>query len=318
MNANTNERDQTNSSTEETGGIGKSPDQVDQEAPSQDAVAAALGMEFSDGSPNTTSDGAETSEDVAADIDLDSDAAGILQKVLERVSRLERENAQLSKRVENLEEDNREKGDRINELEEQVAELEDAKEAAEDAVATSKEIASAVNALQEDDVGEGDDRGGDRGDHPAEASSPMDFFVNCQQFHVDRKLSANRARAVQIVRRYDEFAQKGRGTGAVIFEKSDVVQALHVIMGKRPHRETANRVWEYIDGMGKQDIEQTTVQIGREDSKKEVLKITPDTLERFDEGRYVGMNLLEGINAGEAQNVARGGGVTPVVTGATA
>ncbi|WMT10351.1 hypothetical protein NP511_22565 (plasmid) [Natrinema thermotolerans] len=256
--------------------------------------------------------------DDVADIDLEDGAVGLLQKVLERVSSLERENAQLKKRVENLEEDNREKGDRINELEEQVADLEDAKEAAEDAVATSKEIASAVNALQEDDVGGGGDRDGGRGDQPAEASSPMDFFVNCQQFHVDRKLSANRARAVQIVRRHEEFAQKGRATGARIFEKSDVAQALHVIMGKSPHRETVNRVWEYIDGMGKQDIEQKDIQVGKEDSKKEALKITSDTLERFDEGRYVGMNLLEGINAGEAQNVARGGGVTPVVTRATA
>ncbi len=49
-------------------------------------------------------------------------------------------------------------------------------------------------------------------------------------------------------------------------------------------------------------------------SKKVVLKIDDDADDRFDEGRYVGLNLLADMNS---RDVAQGG-VTPVVTGVNA
>lgn len=208
--------------------------------------------------------------------------------------------------------------ERIEELEETQDEhserIEEAEETAEQSVSSSREIAASVNAMKNESESDEPEQAAGK------ATSPMDFFINCQQYHVNQTLSNNRARAVEIVRRRDEFSREGSYRGSRIFEKDDVKEALTAIQGKRPHRETVRRVWDYISDMGGKDVYEATVQVGttRSGSRKEVIRVSPDADERFNEGRYVGMNLLSHTNGPDAARSVLSGGVTPVVTGETA
>lgn len=214
---------------------------------------------------------------------------------------------QLVERVDELEE---EKDERIEELEQRV---EEAEAEAEKARTVAKEIAASVNALQEETETDGGEQQG-----PDSANSPMDFFLNCQQFHVNQALNENRARAVEAVRRRDEFARKGND-GNWYYTRESLKDALTASLGTRPHRETVRRVWSYIGEMGGRDVEVTKLYgtaSPYEDGGPEAYKIDPETAERFSESRYVGMNLLADGKPGKAKDVLSGG-VTPVVTGVT-
>ncbi|MFC4989385.1 hypothetical protein [Saliphagus infecundisoli] len=136
----------------------------------------------------------------------------------------------------------------------------DIEETADQPVATSKEIAATVNGAIEESSTDTDESGSKSDSKsadtagPGEASSPMDFFLNCQQYHVNQSLSANRARAVEIVRRRAEFAKRRNGDGRLFFDSEALKEALLAIMGEQPHRETQQRVWRYIREMGGPDI----------------------------------------------------------------
>lgn len=107
--------------------------------------------------------------------------------------------------------------DRIDALETTVEEQRDRIEDLEDWTdrtdETIRTLVADLNAIpiDPDDADQSDppDRGTESSG-PDPASSPLDFFLNCQQFHVDRYLSANRARAVEIVRRHEEFGRRKR------------------------------------------------------------------------------------------------------------
>lgn len=209
--------------------------------------------------------------------------------------------------------------EKVEEETEQLRErVEEAEAEAERARTVSKEIAASVNVLQEETE---PDAGEQRG--PDSASSPMDFFLNCQQFHVNQALNENRARAVQIIRRREEFGRQDN-TGNWFLTRDQVETGLTAILGERPHRQTIQRVWKYIGEMGGSDVEEKLLMgtaspwdrtPGEEDGRT-AYKIEPETDERFEEARYVGLNLLADGKPGTARDVLSGG-VTPVVTGVT-
>lgn len=230
--------------------------------------------------------------------------------------------------VEALREEDRElrdelakKDDRIDEVEEENEELqervEEAEAEAEKARTVAREIAASVAEIETETTADGGEEQG-----PQSASSPLDFFLNCQQFHVNQSLSKNRARAVEIVRRREEFGRKDSSSEAWYISRENVETALTAILGERPHRETQRRVWKFIGDMGGPDAEETTLQgnstpwegtLGKK-KNKEVYKVGPEAHERFSESRYVGMNLLADGKPGTARDALHGG-VTPVVTG---
>lgn len=241
-----------------------------------------------------------------------------LQEEREDKQQIKAEKRVLEQRVDLLKEDLEHSDQRIDELEEEVADLEErveeaeegsqkAEETAEQSVATSREIAAKVNAIEDDPTAES-------GDGPPESSSPMDFFLNCQQALVNQSVSENRARAVQLVRRRDEFGQRDN-KGRWYFDRDAVREGLTAIMGTKPYRETVRRVWRYMDEMSGRDVRQKTVKPARRAKKREVLVVMEEADERFNEARYVGMNLLRGGSPQAGRQVLQGG-VTPVVTGA--
>ncbi|WP_114578398.1 hypothetical protein [Saliphagus sp. LR7] len=325
--------------------IGKDPSRIDDEQPGDETVADALGFELTDSdgqSDSTTHAGngdaaisamsmeAENLNDCPETDEIDeiddlTDLIGVVRSQQELIARLGTRVASQQETIDELTDDMEEVSNDVEEVSDDVDDLEervdDVEETADQSVATSKEIAATVNGAIEESNTESDETEGDSDSEstdtgPGEASSPMDFFLNCQQYHVNQSLSANRARAVKIVRRRAEFAKRRNGDGRLFFDAEAMKEALLAIMGEQPHRETQQRVWRYVREMGGPDITeiQSMVDPSNQQSKKVVLEIDDDADDRFDEGRYIGLNLLADMNS---RDVAQGG-VTPVVTGVNA
>ena len=179
----------------------------------------------------------------------------------------------------------------ITTLEEQVHELETD---AEKARYTRKELLKSVRNLANEADTETKTMTTQAG--PAAASSSLDFFLNNDQYYVNQSVSENRARAVETVRRHAEFATTGRG-GNTWFRREDVREALTAIMGKSPHRQTIARVYEKIDELGGTDVRESSFGSWKANGGEKALRIKPETIERFEEGRYVGMGLLAGTES---------------------
>ncbi|WP_324666058.1 hypothetical protein [Haloarcula sediminis] len=147
------------------------------------------------------------------------------------------------------------------------------------------------------------------------SSSPLDFFANVRQstvkeVFVEQANKSNTYRAIQVAKRWPEFATKRHDGSGVFLTKDDVTEALTAELGSKPHRQTVHRVWDKLQELGGQDLRVKTRQVGTSDSKTEILTMSMETAQGLNEQRYAGLDLLEdGITAGTS------GGVTPVVTG---
>jgi hypothetical protein len=92
--------------------------------------------------------------------------------------------------------------------------------------------------------------------------------------------------------------------------KDDLRTALTAELGATPHRQTVARVWDKLVELGGNDITEKRRQVGRSQTKTEILTLDIDTAEGLLEKRYLGLDLLEGTT-----EKTQTGGVTPVVTG---
>ncbi|GGM50766.1 hypothetical protein [Haloarcula argentinensis] len=145
------------------------------------------------------------------------------------------------------------------------------------------------------------------------SSSPLDFFANCRQskvktMFVERANRQNTYRAISIAKRWPEFATKRTDGSGVFMTKADLQTALTAELGKEPHRQTIKRVWETLVEIGGDDIVEKTRQVGRDQTKTELLAMDMATAEGLLEKRYIGLDLLE-----HSDHKATTGGVTPVV-----
>jgi len=125
---------------------------------------------------------------------------------------------------------------------------------------------------------------------------------------VERSNHQNTYRAISIAKRWPEFATRRTDGSGVFMTKDDVTTALTAELGKEPHRQTVKRVWEQLLELGGEDVLEKTRQVGRNQTKTELLAIDIETAEGLLEKRHVGLNLLE-----NSDQKAATGGVTPVV-----
>ncbi|GGK83524.1 hypothetical protein [Haloarcula sebkhae] len=145
------------------------------------------------------------------------------------------------------------------------------------------------------------------------SSSPLDFFANCRQskvktMFVERANRQNTYRAISIAKRWPEFATTRTDGSGVFMTKADLQTALTAELGKEPHRQTIKRVWETLEEIGGDDVVEKTRQVGRDQTKTELLAMDMATAEGLLEKRYIGLDLLE-----HSDYKATTGGVTPVV-----
>ena len=150
------------------------------------------------------------------------------------------------------------------------------------------------------------------------SSSPLDFFANCRQskvktMFVERSNRQNTYRAIAVAKRWPEFATKRTDGSGVFMTKADLQTALTAELGKEPHRQTIKRVWETLVELGGDDVVEKTRQVGRDQTKTEILAMDTDTAEGLLEKRYIGLDLLE-----NSDHKAATGGVTPVVVESSA
>ncbi|EMA25744.1 hypothetical protein [Haloarcula argentinensis] len=150
------------------------------------------------------------------------------------------------------------------------------------------------------------------------SSSPLDFFANCRQskfktMFVERSNRQNTYRAIAIAKRWPEFATTRTDGSGVFMTRADLQTALTAELGKEPHRQTIKRVWETLVELGGDDIVEKTRQVGRDQTKTEILAMDMKVAEGLLEKRYIGLDLLE-----NSDHKAATGGVTPVVVESSA
>ena len=281
----------------DSGSIGKDADAVNDESVSNDAFEAAFGFDADDASATKAVQSASYEQQQGAEFPTREEMWAIITRQQEQIDDLARNVEDLQETVEGLRETVEKKNqairaqaETITTLEEQVDELETN---AEKARHTRKELLKSVRELADDST---DEPTTNEQSGPAAASSSLDFFLNNDQYYVNQSVSENRARAVETVRRHAEFATTGRG-GNTWFRREDVREALTAIMGKSPHRQTIARVYEKIDDLGGTDVRESSFGSWKANGGEKALRIDPETIERFEEGRYVGMGLLAGTGS---------------------
>jgi predicted RNase H-like nuclease (RuvC/YqgF family) len=279
--------------------VGKSAQQVDDELASDEDVAAMLDMAIS----NEQDQG--HSPDLCED---DEEQNGLLRRLVDEVRSLKQQVSdqqttieEQSEQIEQLARRNNKLSARLKDIEN---ESEETREIARSAVAKANQ--AAADSDQQEDA-----EALPTGTEPS--SSPLDFLANCRELKVKNAyVETNRQntyRAVKVAKRWKEFAKR-RNDGEVVFwERDDIETALTAELGKSPHRQTISRVWDKLAELGGGDLVEKTPQVGREDSKKEILAMDIETAERLLENRYAGLDLLE-----DTIEKVSTGGVTPVVT----
>lgn len=111
----------------------------------------------------------------------------------------------------------------------------------------------------------------------------MEAYQNCQQHYVDKHIDSNKARAVEVVRRHDEFGQKSHWNDSVAFSRDDIRRGLTAILGRDPHGQTVTRVWNFIIELSGEDVQVAKKICGKTNGQKEkVLQFDKETLERYD------------------------------------
>jgi len=192
--------------------------------------------------------------------------------------------------------------------EQRLDEVEDKQETTHD---VAKSAIAKAQQLEADPDQQEDAEGLPVGIEPS--SSPLGFFANCRQskvktMFVERSNRQNTYRAISIVKRWPEFATKRTDGSGVFMTKADLQTAITAKLGKEPHRQTIKRVWEKLVEIGGDDIVEKTRQVGRDQTKTELLAMDMETAEGLLEKRYIGLDLLE-----NSDHKATTGGVTPVV-----
>jgi outer membrane murein-binding lipoprotein Lpp len=242
------------------------------------------------------------------DVDDFENLVGVVGELVDEVNDLREENDELRDTVESQQQTIQDLTAKVNEL---SSDTKDTREIARSAVATANQVEATVQEeLSEEDTSEVNRRlPGD----VEPSTSPLDFFANCRaesvrEMYVIESNRINSYRAVQVAKRWDEFAIVDEDSGEVAWKRSTVEKALTAEMGEQPHPQTINRVWEKFAELGSDDVQETQRKIGRSQDKYDVLRMDLETAKGLQEGRYLHLDLLEGSGP-------TSGGLTPVVTG---
>ncbi|SDD93845.1 hypothetical protein [Natrinema hispanicum] len=290
--------------------IGKDPDAVDAETPTNHDVAAALGFDSVD--THTSTD--PTADDGDDELPSRVEMWAIIQELVQTIDCLEERVDELQQEQNRADRNRKEIASQLHEITESVAETDETADQAKEIAKTAN-----ANAEQAKSIAETGETAFDRED-PEElpggiepSSSPLDFLANCRQHRVKKHLvdqgtpRKNRFRALLVMKRWDEFATKRTNGSGIFWTRDDVRDALTAILGKRPHAQTLKRVWNEMIAIGSSDIDVTERRVSAKQTPKEIIAMDIETAEGLFESRYHHLELLD--SDGQVT-----GGVTPVVT----
>lgn len=310
------ESEEKQSKSKESGRVGKDPSDV--EETSDAAFAEAMGFDETNDSHREQRDDQDDDALLEAIDDVaDPATRQVLAQLVDDLAEERERRRDLELTVEEQQEtidDQRrtiqDLASRTNEFADRVDDVEESEEKTRDIARSA--IAKAEQAATDPDQQE-DAEQLPQGVEPS--TSPLDFFANCRQpkireMFVEEANKSNTYRAVAVAKRWNEFATIRNDGNGIFWTRDDVREALVAELGESPHRQTVTRVWEKVKELGGSDVEQKRRQVGRRQDPKDILCMTRDAAEGLQEGRYLGLDLLE-----NADNKATTGGVTPVVTG---
>jgi hypothetical protein len=275
--------------------IGLSPDEVDENAVSDDDFAAAMGIDVAE--PSTSKTGTAEQE-----VPSQETMWALIEQQAKQIDALEQHVADLETATEKASMARKDLATNAHEVNE------NAKTARE----ISKAATAKVNQLEaEIEDGESSNTTGLPGDVDP-ATSPLDLYANCSPYQVkqrlvDEKNKKNSWRAVTAARRWGEFATRRKDGSGVFWTRTDLKAAITAIDGKKPHGTTVTRVWDALVDLGGSDVTVKERRVSQQQKKVKIMAMDMATADGLNEMRYHEFDLLE--------NGAVTGGVTPVVTG---
>lgn len=291
----------------------KTPEEVDEEAVSDEQFEEYLNSQIGAGGEDTTS-----SQSGADSQDLNA----VLQQLTELVARQQKEIERLEERVDDLEKRTDEQKRWRKEITEVANRAQSEATEAKDTAEKGKEIARCASgkvATLEKEMEDGSDEpeGGTTTGGAEPSSSPLDFLANCRDTRVKELLvekhnNKRKYRAIQVAKRWEEFAKvrDGRRGKVVIWLREDVEDALTAVMGEKPHPQIVTRVWDTLQAIGGEDLVEARRKISNKQEAHQILRMNLPDAKSLCENRYHQYDLLEDELRGHA------GGVTPVVTAA--
>jgi hypothetical protein len=235
-----------------------SDDGTDKQPPADSDAALAEQLDFDLG------DGIETHEKLAAVVgrlterDVDPLVATLLESLVEVTG-------QLHTRIEDLEAKQEQTHDIAKTAVGKAATNETEIEELDDRETKTRDIAkSAIAKAQQLEADPDQQEDAERLPEGIEpSSSPMDFFANVRQstvkeLFVEQSNKSNTYRAIQVAKRWPEFATKRHDGSGVFLSKDDVTDALTAELGSKPHRQTVHRVWDKLCELGGRDLRAKT------------------------------------------------------------
>jgi hypothetical protein len=307
-------REEKEQKSKESVQVGKSPDAVEE---TSDAAFAEM-MGFDDSRDDGREQRDDQDDDLLDAVDDVADPAtrDVLVTLVDDLQDERERRQELEQRVDDQQETISEQQRTIKDLICRTNEFQERVDGVEESEEKTRDIAKSAVAKAEQAVADPDQQE-DAEQLPGgvePSSSPLDFFANCRASKVRSMFvesnDHNKWRAIAVARRWDEFAQVRNDGSGIFWDRDAIREALTAELGERPHRQTVSRVWDKLAELGSGDIRQKRRRISTKQEPKEILCMTLETAKGLQEGRYLDLDLLE-----DADNKARTGGVTPVVTG---
>ena len=158
---------------------------------------------------------------------------------------------QLIQTVEDLQETVEQQADRIDQLETELAEHKDhtGREFADVRARITKAENQQTEAVSEDATSGGDE--GETGSQ--DLQTPLERIVSLPEHVADRELTANQERARFIAKDVRDYAEKA--PAGLVIDSRTIKKVITAAEGKRPHTQTVARVMDFLEELGKEDVQ---------------------------------------------------------------
>jgi cell division septum initiation protein DivIVA len=178
---------------------------------------------------------------------------------------------QLIQTVEDLQDTIKQQAEQINELEDELADYRDHNERDK---AQIRQKLTEVENQQTQAPSEDATLGIDAGEDPSQnAETPLERICALPEHVADRELTANQERARFIARDVRDYAEKA--PAGLVIDSRAIKQVITASEGKRPHTQTVARVMNFLDELGKEDVQQ------KKRRGKKLIVVDPEAATRY-------------------------------------
>jgi chromosome segregation ATPase len=95
----------------------------------------------------------------------------------------------------------------------------------------------------------------ENGSQPTTTETPLERICTLPEHVADRELTTNQKRARFIARDVQDYAEKA--PAGLVLDSQTIAKVITAAEGSKPHTQTVARVMDFLEKLGKDDVEQT-------------------------------------------------------------